>query len=337
MRYPTLHSGITVGSLHLKNRLVLPPMATQKSSQGFVSDDLCAYYDTMSRGGYLGLVEIEHAFVREDGRASENQLSLCEDACIEGLSRLVRVIHKNGVPVFAQLNHAGSAARKEICHCDPIGPSAIHNPSPAARRNGEPEMPREMGEEDIERLAESYADAAFRAEKAGFDGVEIHSAHGYLLNQFYSPLTNRRNDAFSGTSIFGRTCFHRKVISAVKARVSADCVISLRLGACDYMDGGSVPSDIPEALRVFQEAGVHMISISGGMCGYILRDHTEDGWFAELSRTAKESCSLPVLLTGGIRSAESAEAFLQKGDADLIGVGRPFLKNPGLAKEWMTA
>ena len=328
-----IETPVRAGNLVLKNRLVMPPMATEQSAGGEVTDALVNYYDEMSAGGYLGLIVQEHAFVTLQGKASPNQVSFAEDACIPGLRRITEVIHKNGVPVIAQLNHAGNAARREVTGMEAVSASSTLNPR---MMSGEKKtLPREMTQADIDRVIGCFADAAERAQKAGYDGVEIHSAHGYLLNQFYSPLTNRRTDAYSGASIEGRTRFHVQVASAIRERTGKDFLIALRLGAADYMEGGADVSEVPEAARRFAEAGVDLLSISGGMCGFSRPDHSEPGWFAELSEAARTVSGLPVLLTGGICEKEQAEQLLREGKADLIGVGRAFLADHRLPEKWM--
>ena len=186
-----LKSGIQIGTLELPNRLVMPPMATGKSAaDGGVTEELCEYYRQRARGGCIGLIIVEHAFVSPDGRASVGQLSLAGEEALPGLRKLTEAIHEVGGRVMAQLSHAGAAARREVTGCQPMGPSEGVLPrSPGGR-----ELAREMTVEDIDRVTADFAAAAGRAKRAGFDGVEIHSAHGYLLDQFYSPLVNHRKD-----------------------------------------------------------------------------------------------------------------------------------------------
>ena len=176
MMYPLLHETLNVGSLVLKNRLVLPPMATEKSAKGQVTDGLVAYYaicPQRSRPDHSGT---QFRFAR--GRASANQVSLAADADIPGLQRLTAAVHAQGVPILAQISHAGSAAHRAITGQEVISASAVSNPSRAASVQGQPEFPRAMTQGDIQRIVQAFVDAAVRAQQAGYDGVEIHSAHG---------------------------------------------------------------------------------------------------------------------------------------------------------------
>ena len=333
MAFPFLQQPLFLKSCELKNRLVLPPMATEKASQGIVSQELCHYYESMSHGGYLGLIFIEHSYVSPEGQASPHQLSIADDTTISGLSRLVEVIHANGVKVIAQINHAGSAASPNVTGLDVFGPSAVLNPAPAAKRHGGPVLPKTLSLEAIDQLVQNFADAAVRAQKAGFDGVEIHSAHGYLLNQFYSPLTNQRTDTYTGSNLEGRTRLQTTICREVRKRVGHNFLLSLRWGACDYLEAGASIEEIPKAAQIFADAGIDLLSISGGMCAYNRPDHTEQGWFAELALAARKAVSIPILLTGGIKDGQTAERFLSEGKADLIGIGRAILHDPTLPKK----
>lgn len=330
-----LKEPLEINGLELRNRLVMPPMATERSSGGRVTDSLVAYYSEMTRGGYLGLVEQEHSYISPEGRASPNQVSIADDGCIEQLRRIVDAVHANGIPIFAQLNHAGSATDPSIA----TGGMLCVSPVPPSRNPFQRSVqapPKVMEQEDIDRIVGCFADAAERAKKAGYDGVEIHSAHGYLLDQFYSPLSNHRTDAYTGSTLEGRVRIHTEVLRAVRGRVGDDYPVSVRLGASDYMQGGAELSEVPFAASSLAEAGADMISISGGMCGYKRPGYREQGWFAELSHAAKEATGIPVLLTGGIVERRVAERLLEDGDADLIGVGRALLRDHGLPGRWMS-
>lgn len=311
---------LKLNKLVLKNRLIFPPMATYKSQQnGMVSEQLLDYYDRRSRGGYISLIIIEHSFISKQGKANERQLSAADDNVIEGLKKLAVIIHKNGSKTIMQINHAGSAAHKDIIGCTPVGPSAVSNPCKG-------DIPRELTHSEIENIVESFKLAALRVKKAGFDGVEIHSAHGYILNQFLSPLTNKRTDEYGG-DILGRIKIHLEIIKAVRQVVGEDFPIFLRLGASDYMEGGTTIEDSKIAAGEFERAGVDVLDISGGFCRYTLPGITEPGYFSPLSEAVKSVVSIPVILTGGITRPDDAERLLSERKADLIGVGRAIYRD----------
>jgi len=311
---------LNVRSMNLANRLVMPPMATAKADpDGKVSQALLDYYEEKSRGGYISLIIIEHSYITPEGKASNNQLSVSDDSAIPGLAKLAEVIHRNGSKAAMQINHAGSAALKEVMGTTPLAPSAVMNP-----RRGD--IPREITRKGIGDIVNAFKDASRRVREAGFDAAEIHSAHGYLLNQFLSPLTNKRTDEYGG-AISNRIRIHLQVIQAVRTAVGPDFPIQVRLGASDYTEGGTTIEDSEIAARVFEKAGVDIIHISGGFVGYTPPGLIGQGYFAPLSQAIKSAVSIPVILTGGVTEVEAAEKFLVEKKADLIGVGRAILQD----------
>lgn len=316
-----LHNTIQIGSLTLKNRLVMPPMATGKTDAGRVSEELIAYYRDRAQYSAPGLIILEHAFISPAGRASALQLSIADDGCTEGIARLVQAIHEAGSAVFAQLNHAGSGAEPEKPGVN-LSASAVSSP-----RKPESGVPREMTRAEILLTEADFVRAALRAVEAGCDGVEIHSAHSYLLNQFYSPLTNRRTDEYGPQTMENRLRFHLETVDAVRKAIGPDVPIALRLGGSDYLPGGSTEEDAVEACKLLEAAGVDLIDLSGGMCGYVRKDHSEPGYFASMSEKVKAAVNVPVLLTGGVQTIADAEKLLAEGKADLIGVGRALYRD----------
>jgi 2,4-dienoyl-CoA reductase-like NADH-dependent reductase (Old Yellow Enzyme family) len=305
-------------------------MATAKAGpDGKVSSELLDYYAEKTQGGYISLVIIEHSFISAEGKASAKQLSVAEDSMIEGLNKLAKVIHLNGSKTVMQINHAGGATTRELTGKIPVAPSAIVNQRSQA-------IPHELTHQEIAAIIQSFAEAARRTKEAGFDGVEIHSAHGFLLNQFFSPLTNKRNDEYGG-DVKNRIRIHLQVIEAVKTAVGDNFPVLLRLGASDYMPGGTTIEDSLVAVPEFARAGVSIIDVSGGLCKYNVPGLTGQGFFAPLTEALKKVISIPIILTGGVTEAESAEQLLVEGKADLIGVGRAILSNSKWAEQAITS
>ena len=324
-----LFSPARIKHLALSSRLVMPPMASAKADErGFVTGELCRTYDEMTAGSAVGLVITEHAYVSLDGKLRARQLSIAEDDCIAGLRRLTDVIHENGTKTIAQITHAGAASSTEITGLPVLSAGSVR----VHCRSGSTSPLHIMTQKDIDKTIADFAAAARRAKEAGFDGAEIHSAHGYLLNQFYSPLTNDRTDSYTGNTHTGRIKLHIEIINAVRAAVGNDFVLALRLGACDYTAGGTTIEDSVKACRVFAEAGVDLLDISGGLLGFSNPFSTEEGWFKDISTAVKHAVSVPVILTGGIVTPAAAENLLQTGAADFIGVGRA----GGRCKNWKT-
>ena len=323
-----LKEPLTAGKLYLKNRLVMPPMATFKfESDGSVSRDLLDYYENKSKGGYISLIIVEHSFVSQAGRAGNQQLSIADDAVVDGLHLLSDVIHKNGSKAVIQINHAGSLAPPELTGCDALGPSAVRNPA----KSDQAVIPKELDRNEIKRIVSEFKSAAARAKRAGFDGVELHSCHGYLLNQFLSPVTNKRDDDYGG-DILNRIRIHIEVIMAIREAVGEDFPILLRMGATDDMEGGISIEDSKAAAAAFEAAGADILDISGGMCRYTLSGNDKPGYFSPYSKAIKEVVSIPVIVTGGVTKAEEAEDILRGKRADLVGVGRAVYKDSGWGK-----
>lgn len=320
---PLLREPLRIGSLTLKNRLVLPPMATSKAgADGAVGDELLEYYDEISRGGALGLAITEHCFISEQGRNRVGQPSVADDAMVDGLAALAGVFHANRVPAVVQISHAGAASVEPGRPL--VGPSDVATPLGSGR------VPRPLASEEVAAIPGQFAAAARRVMRAGFDGVELHSAHGYLLNQFFSPFTNRRTDRYGG-SLENRIRLHLEVIRAVREAVGPAFPLLLRLGAQDYLVGGTIIGDSIEASLRFEDAGVDALDITGGLTGYVRPGHDEPGYFSELSAPIRTAVSVPVMLTGGVTAAEQAERLLAAGAADLIGVGRAMLRDSAWA------
>lgn len=318
-----LFSPVTVGTLTLPNRLVMPPMATAKADEkGRVTQAVCDYYQERARYSKIGLIITEHSYVCLSGKAHPGQTSLAEDADLAAWHHLTDCVHREGVRIFAQLSHAGTAASSAVTGQLPMGPSAVCHPKQKQ------EVPAEMAVQQIEEVTAAFGAAARRAREAGFDGVEIHSAHGYLLNQFYSPLTNHREDAYGTQSVENRTRFHREVLQAVRAAAGEDYPVSVRLGGCDYQSGGSTLEDCVEASRILEHNGADLLHLTGGMQGFVRPGHQEPGYFRDMSLAVKKEAAVPVLLTGGVTALSQAETLLEQGCADLIGVGRTIFKNP---------
>ncbi len=311
---------LRIKALSLRNRIVMPPMATGKAVEGAPGADLIEYYKARAKG--TALIIVEHEYIMQQGIAHKGQLSMADDAVIPAFHALTDAVHEEGAKIIAQLNHAG--ARAQDTGLPAVGPSAV------GFQNGN--VPEAMTKEQIKEVISSFAAAAVRAEKAGFDGVEIHAAHGYLLNQFYSPLMNRRNDEYSVSTMENRTHLHKEVVQAVRKAVDKDFTVAIRFGACDFLEGGSEIGDIPEAIKYLEKTGVDLIDITAGMMGFMRPGHTEPGYLKDLGLAARSAATLPVILTGGVQTAADAEQLLKEKACDLVGVGRAMLKDADWAE-----
>ena len=308
--HETLHVGVD-----LHSRLIMPPMASEASVGGEIGEKSLAYYKKMAANEHFGLFILEHNYVSEDGRASEKQMSLADDKKIEGHKKLVAAIKsvRPDLALFLQLNHAGIKTRGDLIGSNPVGPSV----------RPWDKMCRAMTAEDMERVKDNFVRAALRAKEAGYDGVELHAAHGYLLNQFLSPLTNFRDDEYGAD----RIKYPLEVFLAMK-KALGDYPLAVRIGGVEAIAGGTTVDEGASIAKAFDRAGACLLDMTGGMTGYSRPGHNEAGWFKDLSLAVKKEVKAPVLLTGGINTLAEAEKLLDEGAADLFGIGRAFLKDP---------
>jgi len=286
------------------------------TTEGEVTDKLVDHYVRRSVG--LGLLIVEHSYVSLEGKLAEKQLGIYEDRLVPGLERLVSQIHAVDIPVVIQLNHAGRTTAQEMTGMPPVAPS----PTDTAR---------ELKIDELDPLTETFVLAAERAIKAGFDGVEVHGAHGFLLNQFFSPLANQRTDQYGG-SLENRMRFPLEVVERVKETLGGSLLL-YRLGADDLDPAGTTMEDAQKFAKKLENAGIDIMDVSGGLGGSRpAQFQGQQGYFIPQAQKIKEVVDIPVIGVGGIKEPEYANQVIQKGQVDLIAVGRELLKNPDWAK-----
>lgn len=307
---------LEVKGLELKNRIVMPPMHTGLATRkGAVTSHLVEHY--VKRSEMMGLLIVEHCYVSIEGKLSNKQLGIYDDKLISGLEELSSDVHALGCPVVIQINHAGSRTNIETTGMQPIAPSPNENAN-------------ELHLKEIDSLVEAFAKAAERAMKAGFDGVEIHGAHGFLLNQFYSPLTNQRSDDYGG-SLENRIRFPLKVVERVKERIGSRLLL-YRLGSDDLEPAGTKIEDSQKFAVKLEKAGVDIIDVSGGICGS-RPEHLQykRGYFVPQAQQIKKVVNTPVIGVGGIKESQYADKLIKDGKIDLVAIGRELLKDPNWA------
>ncbi len=309
---------ISIRGLELKNRIVLPPMAMGLAREdGLITRELKDHYARMASTG-VGTIILESHYIDIRGKQSNGQLAIDRDECIEGLSEIASMIHKNKVACGVQINHAGSATDSSITGHKIIGPSAIIHPKST-------EMPTEMSTDDIQNVKRQFRKSAARVKKAGFDFVEIHGCHGYLMNQFLSPITNTRIDEYGGIRA-NRIKFPIEVVKGIREEVGEDFVIFYRIAAADNMENGLTIDDAKYLAVKLVEAGVDVLDVSQGLAGS--RPVTnQQGFFVHLAEGIKSVVRIPVITTGGIKEGLFAHHVIQDGKADAIGVGRAILQD----------
>jgi NADPH2 dehydrogenase len=315
---PTLADPLTVRTVTLRNRIVMPPMQSGKAGfDGAVTNKLVNFY--VRRSAALGLPIVEHAYVSLTGKLSHKQLGIYDDSLIEGFRSLANSLHAVGAPAVLQITHAGAVTNKNVTGSEPVGPTA-------RQKN------RALKNAELEQVADEFVLAAERAVKAGFDGVELHGAHGYLLCQFFSPLFNQRGDEFGG-SLENRMRFPLMVVEKVRAALGGRLLL-YRLGADDLAPKGTHIEDAVAFAQKLEGAGVDILDVSGGMCGaYPKQLKNVKGYFVPQAARIKKVVKVPVIGVGRITQAEHADRLVRDGQVDLVAVGRAFLKDPDWAQK----
>jgi 2,4-dienoyl-CoA reductase-like NADH-dependent reductase (Old Yellow Enzyme family) len=290
-------------------------------AKGRVTDPLIVHYTRRAPG--VGLVIVEHSYFSPEGKASLRQLGVHDDAMVDGLTKLAESIHAKGTPVCIQINHAGREGSRAVSGLEPVAPSPIPSDSSSA-------VPRELTGDEIQNLVRLYGEAARRAKEAGFDAVEVHGAHGYLLNQFTSPLSNRRNDEYGG-SLERRIRFPLEAVAEVRRVVGSDLLVLYRLGASDGDGRGVTIEEMQTFAQRLVRAGVNIVDVSGGLIGDAPDNMTEQGFFLPLAEKIKQAVQAPVIGVGGIKDPAFADRAIREGRVDLVAVGRALLADPDWA------
>src|SRR5215831_765640 len=320
-----------IGPVEIKNRIVMPPMTTRTADdEGFVTEDCIAYYLARVHGG-TGLITVEMASPEKAGRHRRREIGIYDDCFIPGLRRLVDAIHGGGAKASIQLGHAGGHTRIDICGETPIAPSAI--PHPVYETTFETIVPQEMAKARIEETIAAHAAAAVRARTAGFDCVEIHAAHGYLISQFHAPFENRRGDVYGGT-LANRARFGLDVLRAVKSAVP-DIAVVYRLSVEDFFPGGLPFSEGRQIAIWAAAAGADALHITAGH--YRSRPSAQvvlppmnfsDATFLDYAAEVKKRVGVPIIAVGRLGDPVVAERAVSQGKADFIALGRSLIAEP---------
>jgi 2,4-dienoyl-CoA reductase-like NADH-dependent reductase (Old Yellow Enzyme family) len=320
-----------IGPVEIKNRIVMPPMTTRTADDGgFITDDSVAYYMARVRGG-TGLITVEMASPEKVGRHRRREVGIYDDRFLPGLKRLVDEIHRGGAKASIQLGHAGGHTRIDICGETPIAPSAI--PHPVYETTFEIITPEEMSKARIAETTAAYVAAAQRAERAGFDCVEIHAAHGYLISQFHAPFENLRTDEFGG-SLANRARFGLNVLRAVKEKVPGIAVI-YRLSVEDYFQGGMPFREGRQVALWAAQAGADALHITAGhyrslpSAQIVLPPMSfPDAPFLDFAAAVKKEVSVPVIAVGRLGDPAIARAAVEDGKTDFVALGRSLIADP---------
>jgi 2,4-dienoyl-CoA reductase-like NADH-dependent reductase (Old Yellow Enzyme family) len=328
-----LFESTEIKGMKLPNRFVRSAtwegMATQ---EGACTQKLVGLMVGLAKGG-VGLITTGHAYVRRDGQAGLFQLGVYDDCLIKGLAGMARAVHDQGGHIALQLAHAGFFADRELIQEVPVAFSEV---------DGFGEGPYKiMTAQDIQGIVAAFGRAAHRAKKAGFDGVQIHAAHGYLLSQALSPAFNKRTDVYGGT-VENRSRTLLEVLRAVRQAVGGNYPVLVKMNSQDFLDSGLSLEGSVSVAALLQENGIDAIEISGGtvVSGRYgptrkgIKSEGQEAYFKEAAQAFKKQVQVPILLVGGIRSFQLAEGLVTNGVCDYISMSRPFIREPDLINRW---
>jgi 2,4-dienoyl-CoA reductase-like NADH-dependent reductase (Old Yellow Enzyme family) len=315
-----------IGTLVLPNRFVRSATAERMADDdGRPRPRLKQLYRELARGG-VGLIITGHMYVDPSGKAHPEMTGVYSDALIPDLAGLAETVHEESGKIVAQINHGGMQCGAETVP-ETIAPSAME--SPYLERPA-----REMTADEITFLIEAFGQAARRVKEAGFDGVQIHGAHGYLVHQFLTPFVNRRTDEWGG-GLEGRMRFLREVCRAIRGQVGPDYPVFIKLGPMDLVEGGLTAEEGTRVVAALEEMGLDAVEVSGGIGHNFvsragIRSEADEAYFRPLARRARAVTRLPIILVGGLRSRRVMEEVLDAGDADFVSLCRPLICEPDL-------
>jgi 2,4-dienoyl-CoA reductase-like NADH-dependent reductase (Old Yellow Enzyme family) len=325
----------SINGMSLANRFVRS--ATWEGladKDGSVTHTLIEIMVELARGE-VGLIISGYTFVSPEGQSNPWQLAVYDDRFLPGLQDMVRAVHSVGGKIALQVVHGGCSANSELSGLEPVGPSA-------REQDGRPRC-RPAGREDIAAIGLAFARAAGRAKQTGFDAVQIHAAHGFLLSQFLSPAFNKRKDQYGGT-LENRARLLLEVVSGVREAVGPAYPVLIKINSEDFLDGGMTREEAVQVSAMLEKASISAIEFSGGTVASPekflpprpgrLKTPEQEVYYREAARLYKQEVTIPLILVGGIRSYEVAEELVRDGTADYISMSRPLICEPGLVKRW---
>ncbi|UKS27072.1 NADH:flavin oxidoreductase [Paenibacillus sp. HWE-109] len=318
-----LDTPITIGSTEFRNRLIVAPMQQYKGSpQGCATEHHIQHYARIAKG--VGFLIVESTAVSANGRLVPNDIGIYSDRHIDPLKRVTAAVHDQQTPIFVQLSHGGRKSAPEVTQ-RLIAPSAI----PYDDFYG---TPAELSVSEMEELVEDYRRAARRSLEAGFDGIELHAAHGFLIHQFLSPLSNHRSDAYGGTPR-GRAKLLRDTLAAIRSETGPHYPVIVRVSATDYAEGGLNPQELALMLKPLAADGLlDAVDVSSGGLLPVQPADTHPGYQLPAAAIMKQHLHVPVIAVGKIYTRSFADQIIADGLADAVAIGRPLLEDPDYAQ-----
>lgn len=331
----TLFEETAINGMTLRNRLIRSATWEGMCEQdGRPTEKLSNCYRDLAQGG-IGLIISGYTFVRPNGKGLPGKMGIHTDDFARDYENLTSSVHRAGGKIAIQLVHAGGETNSTYAGRQPVAPSAV-------KVDQFPEMPEELSKDEIDDIVEAFGEGARRAKAWGFDGVQLHGAHGFLINQFLSPLTNRRGDEYGG-SVENRSRFLLEVYQKAREAVGPDYPVFIKLNAADHLDGGLEIADALYAARTLERLGIDAIEVSAGTPASgemgparekILKPEKE-GYNVPLARRIKEAVNCPLMVVGGFRSYEITEKTHKEDGMNYIALARPLIREPELANRWL--
>ena len=324
-----------INQMELKNRFVRS--ATWEglaNSDGSCNEELTELMLELAKG-QVGLIITSHAYVNQTGQAGIRQLGIYSDQLTASYIKIVEKVHREGSKIIMQIAHAGGRASAQLIKSQPFGPSSLEIKDCM--------MCREMTKNEIFQIIGDFKNAAVRVKKAGFDGVQIHAAHGYLLSQFLSPFFNKRKDEYGG-SIENRARLILEILQAIRSELGKQFAIHIKINSDDFIEGGFTQSEMVQVSAMLESAGIDAVELSGGTSLKTSKHSSsrvggidskeKEVYYREAAKLYKGKITVPLILVGGIRSYEVAKELIEKNLADYISLCRPLIREPDLIKNW---
>ncbi len=327
VKMSSLFTPFQINTMQVGNRFIRSATMDNLGNQGMVSDAQLKLYGELSRGE-IGLIITGGLFPTRNGQAARGQLGAHTDDVIPSLEKLVNVVHKNNGKIAAQILHGGFQCRPEVSGLPPVGPSAMFN-------KGTGQQIKELSGDEIRELVESFVQAARRIREAGFDAVQLHGAHGWLLSAFLSPVMNRRGDEWGGSPEKGAS-FLRQICEGIRKMAGPDYPILIKLGLQDYHPEGKTLTEGIQVARILETSGIDAIEVSEGIeegWGHHIRRDAVQPYYIRECREARKSLRLPLILVGGMRYIRDMQAILDDNIADAVSMCRPFLRDPHIVRK----
>ncbi len=326
-----------IGGIIVKNRLVRSATFEGMAKEGYVTDEFVKLYKTLAEGG-IGLIITGYAYVQRSGQSYLSMTGIDRDDLIPGLKTVATTVHEHGdgCKIVMQVAHCG---RQSYILETPVAPSAVFEP--VANK-----MPREMTLKEIEETIEAFSEAAVRAKKAGFDAVQLHAAHGYLLNQFLSPYTNKRTDEYGGNTQ-KRVQVIADIFNRTIEKIGKNFPILIKMNVDDFLEGGINLEESKRIVERLSEVRFAAIEISGGVWETRIknqelvtirtgiRSREKEAYFLPYAKEIRRVTDIPLILVGGIRSLNMAQEILAEGSADFVSLCRPLIRQPDLPRKWL--